>query len=83
MPAFDFKKEYKSLYNPKKEPEIIDVSEMKFLMIEGSGDPNTSGSYQEAVEILYGLSSAIKMAKKTATQPEGYFYIVVPPLEGL
>ena len=21
MPAFDFKKEYKSLYNPRKEPE--------------------------------------------------------------
>ena len=83
MPAFDFKKEYKSLYNPRKEPEIIDVPEMKFLMVEGSGDPNTSESYREAVEILYGLSYAIKMTKKNDTQPEGYFDFVVPPLEGL
>lgn len=83
MPAFDFKKEYKNLYHPKQEPEIIDVPEMRFLMIEGSGDPNTSESYGEAVEILYGLSYAIKMTKKNATQPEGYFDFVVPPLEGL
>ncbi|MCR3956121.1 MAG: GyrI-like domain-containing protein [Gudongella sp.] len=83
MPAFDFKKEYKSLYKPKNEPEIIDVPEMRFLMVEGSGDPNSSKSYEEAVQILYGLSYAIKMTKKNDTQPEGYFDFVVPPLEGL
>ncbi|WP_422487337.1 GyrI-like domain-containing protein [Gudongella sp. DL1XJH-153] len=83
MPAYDFKKEYKSLYNPKKTPEIIEVPDMKFLMVEGSGDPNTSDSYKEAVEILYGLSYTIKMSKKNDTQPKGYFDFVVPPLEGL
>lgn len=83
MPAYDFKKEYKSLYNPKKTPEIMEVPEMKFFMVEGSGDPNTSESYKEAVEILYGLSYTIKMSKKNDTQPKGYFDFVVPPLEGL
>jgi hypothetical protein len=83
LPAFDFKKEYKNLYNPKKEPEIIDVPEMNFIMVEGSGDPNTSESYREAIETLYGLSYTIKMSKKDVTQPEGYFDFVVPPLEGL
>lgn len=83
MAAFDFKKEFKSLYNPKQEPEIIDVPEMKFFMVEGSGNPNTSESYRDAVEILYGLSYTIKMSKKNETQPEGYFDFVVPPLEGI
>ncbi len=83
MSVYDFKKEYKSLYNPKRTPDIIDVPKMKFFMVEGSGDPNTSDSYKEAVEILYGLSYTIKMSKKNDTQPKGYFDFVVPPLEGL
>lgn len=29
--AFDFKKEYKELYMPKTEPEIIDVPQMNFI----------------------------------------------------
>lgn len=51
----DFKKEYKELYLPDK-PGLVDVPEMKFIMAEGKGDPNTSAEYTEAVEILYGLS---------------------------
>lgn len=83
MAAFDFKKEYKDLYLPKSTPSIIDVPKMKFIMIDGKGDPNTSPLYKEAVEVLYGLSYAIKMSKKGSVVPEGYFDFVVPPLEGL
>ena len=83
MPAFDFKKEYKGLYLPKNRPDIIDVPTMRFIMVDGNGDPNTSVFYKSAVEILYGLSYSIKMSKKGGTQPEGYFDYVVPPLEGL
>jgi len=83
MAAFDFKKEYKDLYLPKNQPVIIDVPTMRFIMVEGKGDPNTSASYKEAVEVLYGLSYSIKMSKKGSTQPAGYFDYVVPPLEGL
>lgn len=83
MPTFDFKKENKQLYSPKITPEIIEVPMMKFIMVAGKGDPNTSAEYTEALEILYGLSYAIKMSKKRASQPEGYHDFVVPPLEGL
>lgn len=83
MPVFDFKKEYKGLYLPKNKPEIIDVPTMRFIMVDGNGDPNTSAFYKSAVEVLYGLSYSIKMSKKGRTQPEGYFDYVVPPLEGL
>ncbi|MGI6119229.1 MAG: GyrI-like domain-containing protein [Desulfosporosinus sp.] len=83
MAAFDFKKEYKDLYLPKNKPRIIDVPTMRFIMAEGKGAPNTSAFYKEAVEVLYGLSYAIKMSKKGGAQPAGYFDYVVPPLEGL
>jgi len=83
MAAFDFKKEYKELYMPKATPSIIDVPSMRFIMVNGEGDPNTSPLYKKAVEVLYGLSYTIKMSKMRDTQPEGYYEYVVPPLEGL
>lgn len=83
MEKLDYKKEYKDLYQPTAKPSIIEVPEMLFITVEGSGDPNTSVAYQEAMEILYGLSFTIKMSKMNGTQPEGYFEYVVPPLEGL
>ena len=79
----DYKKTEKDLYQPKTTPSIIDVPEMLFIMVSGEGNPNTSQEYQNAIEILYGLSYAIKMSKKSGTQPQGYFDYVVPPLEGL
>ena len=83
MGAFDFKKEFKDLYLPKTTPSIVDVPKMRFIMVDGKGNPNTSPFYKEAVEVLYGLSYTIKMSKKGSVQPEGYFDYVVPPLEGL
>ena len=83
MEKLDYKKEYKDLYQPSARPSIIEVPAMLFITVEGSGDPNTSAAYQEAMEILYGLSFTIKMSKMNGTQPEGYFEYVVPPLEGL
>lgn len=83
MEKFDFKKEFKELYQPKTSPSIITVPEMTFITVRGKGDPNTCTEYKEALEILYGLSYAIKMSKMNSTQPEGYFDFVVPPLEGL
>ena len=80
--AFDFKKEYKDLYMPKGTPVLIDIPVINFIMADGTGDPDGT-CFQEAVELLYGLSYTIKMSKMKNTQPEGYFEYVVPPLEGL
>ena len=38
--AFDFKKEYKKIYMPKKEPEIINIPKMKYIVVRGKGNPN-------------------------------------------
>ena len=44
--AFDFKKEFKKLYAPKTEPSIIDVPKMKYLAVQGKGNPNAEdGEY--------------------------------------
>jgi hypothetical protein len=79
----DYKKTEKALYQPAPTPSLIEVPEMLFIMVDGRGDPNTSEAYASAIEVLYGLSYAIKMSNKDGSQPEGYFEYVVPPLEGL
>lgn len=80
----DYKKKYKDLYLPKEKPTVVDVPTMTFIMVNGRGNPNMEGGeYHQAIELLYGLSYAIKMSKKNSCQPEGYFEYVVPPLEGL
>ncbi|MEX1307649.1 MAG: GyrI-like domain-containing protein [Eubacteriales bacterium] len=79
MATFDFKKAQKDLYAPKTLPSVVDVPNMRFIMVDGKGNPNTSKAYASAIEILYGLSYGIRMNKPEA----GYFAYVVPPLEGL
>lgn len=83
MEKLDYKKEYKDLYMPKTKPMIIDVPNMKFIMVEGTGNPNSeNGEYQEALQLLYGVSFTIKMSKMGENKIDGYFEYVVPPLEG-
>ena len=67
---------------PKKNPSMVEVPAMNFIMIDGKGDPNGS-EYQNAVSALYALTFTIKMSKMGKNKPEGYFEYVVPPLEGL
>ena len=83
MDKLDYKKQFKELYQPPAKPVVIEVPEMIFISVSGNGDPNTCSEYKDALEILYGLSYAIKMSKMNGTQPDGYFEYVVPPLEGL
>lgn len=40
MGKVDYKRDYKNLYIPKKEPVIVTVPAINFIMLEGTGDPN-------------------------------------------
>ena len=81
--AFDFKKEYKDLYQPKTVPSIVTVPPMRFIAVRGAGDPNESeGAYQHALNLLYGVAYTLKMSCRTEHRIEGYFEYAVPPLEG-
>ena len=81
--AFDFKKEYKEFYMPKRTPSMVTVPKMNFIAVRGSGDPNDEeGGYKQAIGLLYGIAFTIKMSKKGDHKIDGYFDCVVPPLEG-
>lgn len=80
MEKVDIKKILKDFYNPPaKEIVFVDVPPMNFLMIDGSGDPNKSPAYAEAIEALYAISYAIKFAVKKEKEID----YGVMPLEGL
>lgn len=76
----DFKKSMKALYGPTTRQgfHIIDVPAMRFLMIDGVGDPNSAPEYAEAVEALYNVAYAIKFASKKELGKD----YTVPPLQG-
>lgn len=78
----DYKKDFKWLYLPKEKPELIEVPDLLFLTIEGSGSPDAP-AFSEAVEALYALSYGVKMSYKSAAVPEGYYEYTVFPLEGI
>ena len=81
MKKIDFKKEMKHLYNTSvKNPEIVDVPQMNFLMINGSVDPNNSEKFKSSVEALFGLSYTLKFMIKKSNMQIDYG---VMPLEGL
>ena len=60
------------------EIRLVEVPAMRFLMVDGRGDPNSAPEYTEALALLYPIAYALKFASKAA----GRDY-VVPPLEGL
>jgi len=81
--AFDYKKEYKEYYLPATKPTIIEIPEMRFLAVRGSGNPNEeNGEYQRALNLLYGMAYTLKMSYKSDRKIKGFFEYVVPPLEG-
>lgn len=81
--AFDYKKEYKEFYMPKKAPSIVEIPSMNYITVRGKGDPNDeNGDYKKAIGLLYTIAFTIKMSKKGDHHIDGYFDYVVPPLEG-
>ena len=80
MAKVDLKKELKQLYRASKEATEVVVPPLKYLMIDGQGDPNTSAEYAQAVEALFSVSYTAKFAVKKS--PEAIDYAVMP-LEGL
>jgi hypothetical protein len=76
----DFKRELPNLYKPGRDPALVEVPELSFLMIDGHGDPNTSAEYLEALEALFSVSYTLKFTVKRAA---GGFDYAVMPLEGL
>ena len=80
--AFDYKKEYKEFYLPKRKPELVTIPPMNFIAVRGKGNPNEEGgAYKQSIGLLYGIAFTIKMSKMGDHRIDGYFEYVVPPLE--
>ena len=82
MKKIDYKKELKEIYTAKKEPKIVEVPEMNFIMIDGKGNPNSniSQDFQDAINALFPLAYTIKfMIKKSELEID---YGVLP-IEGM
>jgi hypothetical protein len=81
MSKLDYKKELKHLYAASaKQPALVDVPTLNYLSVDGTGNPNTSSAYQEAVQALFSLSYTIKFSIKKGRAAIDYG---VMPLEGL
>jgi hypothetical protein len=77
---YDVKRALRALYAPSaKEWELVEVPAMRYLAVDGRGDPNSSPEYANAVEALYGVSYAAKFRSKKELGRD----FVVGPLEGL
>ena len=79
MAKRDLKSELRPLYFPSpKEPVLVDVPRLSFLMIDGKGDPTSGEMFQSALGSLYGLAYTLKfMLKKKRLD------FTVMPLEAL
>ena len=81
MAKIDLKKQFSKLYNigaRAKEPHLIDVPQLQYVMIDGTGDPNTSEEYRKAIGALYAIAYTVKFVAKDSGSDFG-----VMPLEGL
>lgn len=79
MDKQDFKKSLDSYQAKHNEFRIIKIPKMKYLMIDGHGDPNTSQDFKDAILALYPVAYKLKFASKLEL---GKDYVVMP-LEGL
>lgn len=75
----DFKKTLDAYQAKRDRFRITQVPDLRYLMIDGHGDPNTSPAFTEAVEALYPVAYKLKFASK---RDLGRDYVVMP-LEGL
>jgi len=81
MKKIDHRKELKSFYEASANRIVeVEVPALRFLMVDGQGDPSTSEDYARAVEALFAVSYAAKFMIKKGPQQIDY---AVMPLEGL
>ena len=58
--------------------DLVSVPPLRYLMINGQGDPKTATAYADALAALYPVAYVLKFRSKTAGQD-----YVVPSLEAL
>lgn len=75
----DLKREIPSYSARRGRFDIITVPPMRYLMIDGHGDPNTSSAYAEALATIYPVAYKLKFRSKRQLDRD----YIVAPLEAL
>ncbi|MDQ0895036.1 GyrI-like domain-containing protein [Agromyces ramosus] len=76
---YDIKRAHRELYAPRAEFTLVEVPPIRYLAVDGHGDPNAAPEYADAVEVLYSVAYAVKFRSKRELGRD----LVVAPLEGL
>ncbi len=79
MSKIDLKREISAYRARRGNFDVVEVPTIRYLMIDGRGDPNTAPEYAEAVGTLFALSYRLKFASKRLHDRD----YVVMPLEAL
>lgn len=79
QPKADLKKELEGYRAKAGEFRTLELPPRRYLMVDGSGDPNTSRAFAAAIETLFPVAYKLKFA---STRELGRDYTVMP-LEGL
>jgi hypothetical protein len=79
MGKVDFKKRIAAYTARRGVLEVVDVPPLRYLMIDGQGDPNTSQAYSDAVSTIFPVAYKLKFLHR---KQSGEDYVVMP-LEAL
>lgn len=75
----DLKKSLDSYRARVGEFRLLQVPALRYLVLDGQGDPNSDPRYAATLQALYPVAYTLKFASKQELQRD----YVVPPLEGL
>ena len=81
MGKVDLSKEHPQLLKASdKEPAVVDIPKLQYLMVDGEGAPEQSKDFQPTIHVLYGIVYTLKFTRKKAGQEPDF---KIMPLEGL
>lgn len=60
MGTVDYTSEFDELYRQDREPSLVEVPPLSYLMVDGRGDPNTGAEYTDAVETVRQAAAAVR-----------------------
>lgn len=76
---YDAKKSIETYRATHGEFAVVNIPPLRYLMIDGHGDPNVAEHYEDALTTLYRFAYALKFLSKDTLDRD----YVVPPLEAL
>lgn len=79
LAKIDLKKQLDCYRARRGDFRVVDVPPLRYLMVDGYGDPDTTQAYADALATIYPLAYKLKFASKELL---GRDYVVMP-LEGL